>query len=151
MNIKWNKVTWYSKAGAVILFLIVVPAITFKIGREFESTIQVTNLSVPEEISYVARNNQQTNSNVAAISNASLSGISGMVTLQEKPYSTSLLIKNSTGKVVTETVSGKNGKFLITLNPGKYTIGPAKSSTLKTKMFSVIVSEGTFTKTEMAF
>ncbi len=34
MNIKWNKVTWYSKLLAAILFLGVFPALTFYIGRE---------------------------------------------------------------------------------------------------------------------
>lgn len=38
---QWNTVTWYSKLGAVILFLFVVPILTFYIGREYERTIEV--------------------------------------------------------------------------------------------------------------
>jgi hypothetical protein len=39
MSIKFNEVTWYSKLGAVILFLLVVPILTFYIGREYEATV----------------------------------------------------------------------------------------------------------------
>ncbi|MDQ3077083.1 MAG: hypothetical protein M3Q63_03490 [bacterium] len=35
MNIKWNKVTWYSKTLAVILFIIVL-YVGICIGREYE-------------------------------------------------------------------------------------------------------------------
>lgn len=35
--VQWNKVTWYSKALAVILFLIVVPLLSFHIGRSYEA------------------------------------------------------------------------------------------------------------------
>ncbi len=38
MNIKWNEVTPYSKWGAVILFLIIVPALSFFIGIEYQET-----------------------------------------------------------------------------------------------------------------
>ena len=151
MNLEWNKVTWYSKAGAIILFLVVVPAITFKIGRAYESVIQIANQNIPKEMSYVARDKQQTSSNVAASSGSNLSGINGIVTFQGKPYSTSLVVKNGSGKLITETVSNSDGKFLVALSPGKYTIEPAKSSTLKTKTASVTVSGEIFTKIEMVF
>lgn len=36
MHIEFNKVTWYSKLGALILFIVVVPAITFYFGRKYE-------------------------------------------------------------------------------------------------------------------
>lgn len=35
-NIKWNEVTWYSKLGAIIFFLIVVPILTFVIGMKYQ-------------------------------------------------------------------------------------------------------------------
>ncbi len=41
MPIKYNKVTWYSKLGAVILFVLVVPCLTFYIGRVYQQTIDV--------------------------------------------------------------------------------------------------------------
>jgi len=44
MNIKWNEVTWYSKLLAVILFLLVVPYLTFYIGKEYQKTFDVNDL-----------------------------------------------------------------------------------------------------------
>ncbi|MEI8061920.1 MAG: hypothetical protein WCG97_01325 [bacterium] len=41
MTIKFNKVTWYSKLAALILFILVVPTLTFYIGREYERTQEV--------------------------------------------------------------------------------------------------------------
>lgn len=35
MKIIWNEVTWYSKLAAVILFLVIVPCITFYIGFKY--------------------------------------------------------------------------------------------------------------------
>lgn len=47
-RIQWNEVTWYSKLGAIILFILVVPALTFYIGTEYEKTMSVTHsLSIP--------------------------------------------------------------------------------------------------------
>ena len=37
--IEWNKVTWYSRLGALILFLGVVPALTFYIGMQYQLTL----------------------------------------------------------------------------------------------------------------
>lgn len=37
--IKWNEVTWYSRLGALILFLAVVPALCFYIGTQYELTV----------------------------------------------------------------------------------------------------------------
>lgn len=42
MSIKFNEVTWYSKLGAIILFILVVPCLTFYIGRQYEATMMVT-------------------------------------------------------------------------------------------------------------
>lgn len=41
MSIEFNKVTWYSKLGAVILFLLVVPILTFYIGMKYQETVSV--------------------------------------------------------------------------------------------------------------
>jgi hypothetical protein len=40
MNIPWHKVTWYTKLGALLLFVVVVPIISFYIGREYQKTIE---------------------------------------------------------------------------------------------------------------
>jgi hypothetical protein len=37
--IKWNQITWYSKLGAIILFIAVVPVLTFYIGTQYEKTV----------------------------------------------------------------------------------------------------------------
>jgi hypothetical protein len=45
MKIIWNKVTWYSKLAALILFLIVIPCLTFYIGVKYgEVKILLTNV-----------------------------------------------------------------------------------------------------------
>ncbi|HTL39624.1 MAG TPA: hypothetical protein VL306_02320 [Methylomirabilota bacterium] len=38
MAIKWNKVTWYSKLAAVILFLVVL-ALGVYIGRQYQQIL----------------------------------------------------------------------------------------------------------------
>jgi hypothetical protein len=48
MKIEWNRVTWYSKLLAVILFILVLPAWTFYLGMKYEETVivvQASNLS----------------------------------------------------------------------------------------------------------
>jgi|GEM_PF-1886885 len=37
----FNKVTWYSKLAALILFILIVPALTFYIGVQYQKTIDV--------------------------------------------------------------------------------------------------------------
>lgn len=41
MTIQWNTVTWYSKLGAIILFILVVPMLTFYIGIQYEKTAAI--------------------------------------------------------------------------------------------------------------
>lgn len=43
MKVEWNKVTWYSKFGAVLLFLIVLPALAFYIGTQYEQVVSITS------------------------------------------------------------------------------------------------------------
>jgi hypothetical protein len=45
-NIKWSEVTWYSRWGALILFLIIVPIIAFFIGQRYQ---EVKELKKVEE------------------------------------------------------------------------------------------------------
>lgn len=35
MKIEWNRVTWYSKLGAIILFFVVIPVLAFYIGEQY--------------------------------------------------------------------------------------------------------------------
>jgi hypothetical protein len=43
LMIKWNEVTWYSRLCAIILFVVIVPAISFFIGMQFQRDISSTN------------------------------------------------------------------------------------------------------------
>ena len=43
-GIRWNEVTWYSRLGALVLFLAVIPALFFYIGEQYEAT---TSLRAP--------------------------------------------------------------------------------------------------------
>jgi hypothetical protein len=52
MKIQWNKVTWYSKLGAVIVFLFVIPFISFQIGRKYEQV----QMSIDTELSTLSPN-----------------------------------------------------------------------------------------------
>ena len=45
MNIKFNEVTWYSKLGAVVLFLLIVPILTFIVGRQYQETVDILKSS----------------------------------------------------------------------------------------------------------
>jgi hypothetical protein len=38
-TLEWNKVTWYSKWGAIILFLLVVPVLCFYIGTQYQAVM----------------------------------------------------------------------------------------------------------------
>lgn len=35
-GIKWNEVTWYSRLGAIVLFIGIIPALFFYIGTQYE-------------------------------------------------------------------------------------------------------------------
>jgi len=44
-KIEWNVVTWYSKLAAIILFLLVLPTLTFYIGVQYAKTMEVVQSS----------------------------------------------------------------------------------------------------------
>ncbi len=46
MKIELNKVTWYSKLLAVILFLFILPGLTFYIGRQYEQAFGIQALTL---------------------------------------------------------------------------------------------------------
>ncbi len=45
MNIQWKEHTWYSKLAAVVFFLLVLPALAFYIGVEYEKTREINTLT----------------------------------------------------------------------------------------------------------
>ncbi len=58
-GIKWHEVTWYSKLGAIILFLGIVPVVCFYIGTQYELAQQ--SFTAPISMSVSPANNQQEN------------------------------------------------------------------------------------------
>jgi hypothetical protein len=52
MKIIWNQVTWYSKLLAVIFFIIIVPALTFYIGKQYQITRSINNIDNTTVINY---------------------------------------------------------------------------------------------------
>jgi hypothetical protein len=65
-GLRWNKVTWYSKLGAIILFVGVVPALCFYIGEQYELTQQ--NLENPALITPTTSSGNDTALQVATTS-----------------------------------------------------------------------------------
>ncbi|MBC7766839.1 hypothetical protein H7Y21_02505 [Arenimonas sp.] len=42
MQIQWNKVTWYSRLAAIILFILLIPMLTFYIGMKYQEVKYIT-------------------------------------------------------------------------------------------------------------
>jgi hypothetical protein len=61
MNIKWNKVTWYSKLLAVILFIFVLPTWTFYLGSEYGQVKSIQNTSTIKYESVATSTNKTSN------------------------------------------------------------------------------------------
>ncbi len=40
-GIQWNRVTWYSWWLAIFLFCVVIPALSFYVGIEYQKTVQL--------------------------------------------------------------------------------------------------------------
>lgn len=38
--IEWNEITWYSKMAAILVFIGVLPAWSFYLGREYQKTVE---------------------------------------------------------------------------------------------------------------
>jgi hypothetical protein len=52
--IKWNEYTWYSKLAVIILFIGIIPTLTFYIGTQYEATKDVLNVITPLKIIPIA-------------------------------------------------------------------------------------------------
>lgn len=151
MIIEWNKVTWYSKLGAVILFIFVVPAITFIIGKEYQKTIDV----LEDSGGYYQRvSSQRHHAKGKVLTPTITSGITGTITMgnacpkndsssnacKSPSLATPLIVKDTKGKTVTHTVSRNDGKFFLLLPPDTYKIGVASAESFKgTSVTSVVV------------
>ena len=143
MTIVWNQVTWYSKLLAAIFFIFVVPLITFHIGKEYEKTqliVQQVNTNIPvleeDDIEPIPEE-------MAIQSGDQNSGIYGEAKIgptcpvervnepcPDKPYQGHLAVRDSKGVVVTTTETRSDGKFLLMLPPGKYTLSLLSQKTM---------------------
>ncbi len=151
MIIEWNKVTWYSKLGAVLLFIVVVPVITFVIGKEYQKTIDVLeNNDAYHPAMTSRRHHAKGTTPIISIT----SGVTGTVTMgsacpksdtssnscKTPSLATPLIVKNTSGKTVTHTVSRNDGKFFLLLPPDTYKIGVAAAESFQgTSVTSVTV------------
>ena len=54
-KIEWNKVTWYSRLISLVVFLLVLPLLTFYIGIQYEKTDSESR-EIPEQNSYIPHN-----------------------------------------------------------------------------------------------
>lgn len=127
MRIEWNKVTWYSKLLAVVLFVG-----TFFMGFYLG---WLNGLS-----SSLINGTYTTNT-------GKLGTINGLVLLgptcpvvkdppedrcADKPYKTSLALTTNDGaQVIKEFSSDENGRFTVNVQPGEYSIRSAAASNIR--------------------
>jgi hypothetical protein len=72
--VQWNEVTWYSKLGAIILFIGVVPALCFYIGTQYAETQQevITPLPLQQNIASAPSSQQPAVSSTTAYVDATI-------------------------------------------------------------------------------
>ncbi len=63
MEIKWHEVTWYSKLGAIILFLVVVPVLCFYIGMQYQAVVDSSYVPQSSQDSYHPQSSADENEN----------------------------------------------------------------------------------------
>lgn len=140
MKIVWNKVTWYSKLVAILFFIFIVPIIVFYIGKEYGQTQEMVNqyqssVITPSDsiIMPIPKNVQLQATTTPVINN--LTGVSGIATLgptcpvqvagqtcPDSPYIGTLIVSGNNGKTITTTRTRPDGKFVLFLDAGTYTI-----------------------------
>jgi hypothetical protein len=158
--VEWNRVTWYSKLLAVILFIAVIPAWTFYIGTQYEKTALVLeegNLSP-----FVAPKISPTTTPEA------LSGVEGTVTLgptcpvmmnppdpqcADKPYETTLVISSTqSGKSSLVVKTDATGHYKALLAPGTYIVSAQSGATLpRLQPINFLVRNGMMTELNFSF
>jgi hypothetical protein len=47
--IQWNDVTWYSRLGAITVFIGALPALSFYVGTQYEASTPIQNAANSEE------------------------------------------------------------------------------------------------------
>jgi hypothetical protein len=46
MKIEWNRVTWYSKLSALIVFVVIFPVVTFAIGVQYGMVVEIKRSNI---------------------------------------------------------------------------------------------------------
>jgi len=110
MRILWNKVTWYSKCGALFFFLVIFPIITFYIGREYQKTIEVLSLV------------QNSASVPLAYTKENPTGLQVRVYKKGVPFAQGIRIHNTATKEIIETLPNEEGMFTIFIPAGTYSL-----------------------------
>jgi hypothetical protein len=134
----WNKVTWYSKLAAVILFIGVLPVLTFYIGTQYEATVTAFDQAgLPIGSVFHTKTPLPTNTDssvegdVVIGPTCPVERIPPDPSCDPKPYPTTLILsstqKGKNGGVLLKTDA--QGHFSTNLAPGVYTI-KAQSETL---------------------
>ena len=80
-RIKWNEVTWYSRLGALIVLLGIIPAISFYVGAEYQRTIVVF-----QQESRIAGSKVSNTSGSPSVMNAAGIDTAPIKTYQNKDY-----------------------------------------------------------------
>ncbi len=44
-GLEWNRVTWYSRLWALLVFLLIIPVLAFYIGTQYQRTIEVLTIA----------------------------------------------------------------------------------------------------------
>jgi hypothetical protein len=172
MVLVWNKVTWYSKLLAVIFFLCVLPVWTFFMGRWYEEAVLYNSMyeevETPIEHTNVTKNSASDAKKVVPVASASTiqSGIKGITTIgptcpvqktndescNDKAFSAHLVVTDSKGKKVTETITSKDGSFTFYLEPNTYYIDNADTKSLpRMEKVKIIVTKDKMTTTNISF
>jgi|SRR3989344_1742957 len=87
-GIKWHEVTWYSKLGAILLFVGVVPALSFYTGMKYDATQQILNTQAsPTHTQNIQPKSStpsppQTFTKFATIATSSLSGFPATIVIE---------------------------------------------------------------------
>lgn len=116
--IVWTRVTWYSKLLAAVFFIFLFPALTFFLGKEYAYTEKALENQTPSAQSFSQEDR----------SGFSRSGIAGQVLYEDgQPFQGSLLVYQE-NNIVTETIVRADGKFLLFLEVGEYTLAPQEES-----------------------
>jgi hypothetical protein len=114
----WTRVTWYSKLLAAIFFVFLFPALTFFLGKEYAYTEGI----LENQSNSIEKIEEETQKATEASVRISRSGITGQALYADgQPFQGNLTAYEE-NRIITQTLVRPDGKFLLFLNPGEYTL-----------------------------